>query len=116
MILKHFEINKINLNKINLLLFYGKNEGLKNEAVETLLDKSKTILNYDEKEILENTNNFIEQVISKSLFESEKFIIIKRASDKIVNIINEIMDRKITDIKIIINSDNLEKIKIAISI
>ena len=109
MILKHFEINKINLNKINLLLFYGKNEGLKNEAIETLLDKSKTILNYDEKEILENTNNFIEQIISKSLFESEKFIIIKRASDKIFNIINEIIDKKITDIKIIINSDNLEK-------
>ena len=109
MILKHFEINKINLNKINLLLFYGKNEGLKNEAVETLLDKSKTILNYDEKEILDNKNNFIEQIISKSLFESEKFIIIKRASDKIFNIINEIIDKKITDIKIIINSDNLEK-------
>ena len=39
MILKHFEINKINLNEINIILFYGKNEGLKNEAIKSLLDK-----------------------------------------------------------------------------
>ena len=33
MILKSFEINKINLDINNLILFYGKNEGLKNEAL-----------------------------------------------------------------------------------
>jgi DNA polymerase-3 subunit delta len=37
MIIKSFEINKID-NKINqLILFYGKNEGLKNEALSILI-------------------------------------------------------------------------------
>ena len=34
MILKSFEINKINLNKNKFILFYGKNEGLKKEILK----------------------------------------------------------------------------------
>ena len=41
MIIKSFEIKKIN-EKINLILFYGKNEGLKNEALDILI-KEKII-------------------------------------------------------------------------
>ena len=109
MILKFFEIGKINLKKINLILLYGKNEGLKKQATNTIIKSSKNILRYDEKEILSNTDNFLEQIFSKSLFESEKFLIIKRASDKIIDIIKEINDKKIDDVKIIVDADNLEK-------
>ena len=34
--------------------------------------------------------NFIESILSKSLFEEKKIIIIKRATDKILKIIEEI--------------------------
>jgi DNA polymerase-3 subunit delta len=39
MILKSYEINKINQNNCHLILFYGKNEGLKNEALDYLIKK-----------------------------------------------------------------------------
>jgi len=87
MIYKSFEISKIDQNINHTILFYGKNEGLKNEAVDFLFKNKKNISNYDEKEILDNENNFIENILSKSLFEQQKFIIIKRATDKILKII-----------------------------
>ena len=76
MILKSFEIKKINKNINHFILFYGKNEGLKNEALDILITDKNNVLNYDEKEILDNENNFIEDIQSRSLFEPEKFIII----------------------------------------
>ncbi len=108
MIVKFFDLDKINLNINNIILFYGKNEGLKNESLKKIV-KNSNIYVYEEKEILDNKNNFLEQILSKSLFETEKFIIIKRASDKMINIIKEVADKKIDDIKIIINTDFLEK-------
>ena len=44
MIVKSFETNKINLNLNNLFLFYGKNEGFKNEATKNILKKKKMYL------------------------------------------------------------------------
>ncbi len=109
MIIKSYELNKINFDTSKLILFYGKNEGLKNESSYTLINTGDTIAKYEEKEILENIDNFIESVSSKSLFESEKVIIIKRATDKIIKVIDEIISKNIKDIKIIFNAENLEK-------
>jgi len=109
MILKSFEIKKINQTINNLILFYGKNEGLKNEALNTLVEEGDNISNYEEKEILDNENNFIENILSKSLFESQKFIVIKRTTDKILKIIETLQQKKLEDVTIILNSDNLEK-------
>ena len=109
MIIKSFEINKINFDQNKLVLFYGKNEGFKNEATNNLIKDKDEIIKYEEKEILENINDFIESILSKSLFESEKIIIIKRVTDKILKIIDEIDSKNIEDIKIILNADNLEK-------
>ena len=108
MILKSYEIKKINLHKNNLILFYGKNEALKDEAIK-LINKNKQIFIFDEKEILENQNNFLESVTTKSLFEEEKTILIRRASDKILKIIEFIYSKDLNDINIIVNSDELEK-------
>ena len=99
MIIKSFEINKINFDQNKLVLFYGKNEGFKNEAINNLIKDKDEITKYEEKEVLENINDFIESILSKSLFESEKIIIIKRATDKILKIINEINSKNIEDIK-----------------
>ena len=109
MIIKSFEINKINFDQNKLVLFYGKNEGFKNEATNNLIKDKDEITKYEEKEVLENINDFIESILSKSLFESEKIIIIKRVTDKILKIIDEIESKNIEDIKIILNADNLEK-------
>ena len=109
MIIKSYELNKINFDQNKLILFYGKNEGLKNDSINNLLKNKENISKYEEKEILENTNIFLENVFSKSLFENEKIIIIKRVTDKILKIIEEIEEKKIEDLKIIINADILEK-------
>jgi DNA polymerase-3 subunit delta len=108
-ILKNYQIGKINFNLNNLILFYGKNEGFKNEAINNLTKNKKEISIYEEKEILDNPNNFFENVVSKSLFETEKLIIIKRASDKIIKYIDDLSSENLKDITIIINADNLEK-------
>ena len=109
MILKFFEIKKINFKKNNLFLFYGKNDGLKNSIIYEFIKKDQEILTYDEKEILENENKFLENCYTKSLFGEEKKIIIKRATDKILKVIEEIYSRNLDDTTIILNSDNLEK-------
>ena len=109
MILKSYEINKINQNINHFILFYGKNEGLKNEALNILVKNKNNISNYEEKEILDNENIFIENILSKSLFEEEKSIVIKRATDKILKIIEILHLKNLEDTTIIINSENLEK-------
>ena len=109
MIFKSFEINKINKKINQLILLYGKNDGLKNEALNILIKDENNIQNYEEKEILDNENNFIENILSKSLFETEKFFIIKRATDKILKIIENLEKRNLEDTIIILNSENLEK-------
>ncbi len=109
MIFKSFEIKKIDKKISQLILFYGKNEGLKNEALNILTKNENNIQNYEEKEILDNENNFIENILSKSLFEQEKFIVIKRTTDKILKVIETLHLKNLEDTTIILNSDNLEK-------
>ena len=111
MILKSFEISKIKLNNYNFYLFYGENEGLKEESIKNLfeiryLDK---IHRYEEKEILDNTNNFFSTILTKSFFDNEKLIIINRATDKIKTVIEELIEKKPEDVQFILNSKNLEK-------
>jgi len=111
MIIKSFELDKINGKSSNFYLFYGENEGYKNEAIEKIfnINISKNIYRYEEKEILDNFESFFESIQSKSFFEKEKLIIISRVSDKIKNIIEEIIEKNIEDIKIVLNSGILEK-------
>ena len=109
MIIKSFEATKIELDKNKFVLLYGKNNGFKSEVTNNLLKDKIEIKKYEEKEILENTNIFLENIFSKSLFENEKIIIIKRVTDKILKIIEELKEKNIEDVKIILNADVLEK-------
>ena len=109
MILKSYEIDKLNKNKANFYLFYGKNDGLKKELTEYVLKEEKNVENHEEKEILNNTEVFIENILSGSLFESKKVIIVKRASEKIFKIIEDLINRDLKDLKFIIETDNLDK-------
>ena len=111
MIQKTFEINKINLNKYNFYLFYGENEGYKNEIIKNKFEKlySNKVFRYDEKELLEKKGEFFNSILTRSFFENDKLIIISRATDKIKDIIEEISLKKIDDIKIILSASILER-------
>jgi len=111
MIIKSFELNKIDFKKNNFFLFYGENEGLKKEIIENNFKNNypKKTFYYDESEVLNNKINFFEEILSKSFFENEKLIIISRSTDKITSIIEEILEKKIDDLVLILNSGSLEK-------
>ena len=109
MILKNYQLNKINLNDNKLILLYGKNEGLKKQAIKEIIKVQKSIINYEEKEILDNSKVFIEELSSKSLFENEKVIIIKRVTDKILTVVKEINELILDNVVIIFNAEILEK-------
>ena len=111
MIIKSFELNKIDLRKNNVFLFYGENEGFKNQIIENTFKKDyqKKTFFYEESEILDNKNNFFDQILSRSFFENEKLIIINRSTDKITSVIEEILEKNIDDLILILNSGSLEK-------
>ena len=108
MILKHYNLTE-NIIKINnIFLLYGNNEGLKNEAIDKIV-KGKQFLRYDENEVLSNENLFYENATSSSLFENNKIIIVKRTTDKILKIIQEIFNKNNKETCIILNANALEK-------
>jgi DNA polymerase III subunit delta len=111
MILKSFELNKLKLNDYNFYLFYGANEGLKEESIKNLFEKNyiDKIYRYEEKEILDNINDFFNTILTKSFFDNEKLIIINRATDKVKLILEELIEKNPSDTLFILNSKNLEK-------
>ena len=111
MISKYYELKKKIKDNINFFLLYGPNTGLIDETINSVLKPifSKNIYHYDENEVLAEIDEFKEKIFNKSFFEEDKLIIISRASDKILNIIGEIIDSEVKDLKIIIKSNILEK-------
>ena len=111
MIIKSFELNKVNILKYNFYLFYGENYGLKIELIEKhFKDQFKDCTyNYEESTILKDEKKFFDEVLSKSFFENKKLIKISGATNKIKDIIENLLDRKINDVTIILIADKLEK-------
>ena len=111
MIIKSFELDKLNSYNFNLHLIYGNNEGIKEDIINNkyLKDFSGEVLKYEEQELLNSKDEFISSLLTKSLFETNKLIIVSRCSDKLSNLLAEILENEITETKIIIKSSNLEK-------
>tara|TARA_B100001564_G_scaffold81288_1_gene65420 strand:- start:1045 stop:2028 length:984 start_codon:yes stop_codon:yes gene_type:complete len=111
MIIKSYELNKIDLNKNTLFLLYGQNEGLKNEIIKKcFIDKFKEkIYRFDEKEIIDNNSDFFDGILSRSFFEEKKLFIVSRVTDKLNNIIEEILEKEIKDVVIVLNASILDK-------
>ena len=111
MIIKSFELDKLNSYDYNLHLIYGNNEGIKEDIINNkyLKDFSGEVLKYEEQELLNSKDEFISSLLTKSLFETNKLIIVSRCSDKLSNLLAEILENEITETKIIIKSSNLEK-------
>ena len=111
MIIKSFEITKIDLKKNCFFLLYGENEGHKKQIIDEKFKKLylENIYNYEESEVLKNKESFFNNILSRSFFENKKLIIIARVTDKIKDIIDEIIERKIEDLVIVLNASILEK-------
>ena len=111
MIKKNFELGKLNVKNFNLFLMYGKNEGLKKEIINKHFTKNflGQINKYDEREFIDNAETIISEILNKSLFDNEKLIIISRVTEKILNFIKELNEKEIADVKIILNSNQLDK-------
>ncbi len=110
MIIKSFELNKIDYN-YKFFLLYGENQGYKNQIILEKFKKnySESFYHYDESEVLSNKEDFFNNILSKSFFEKEKLIIINRTTDKIKDLIEEIIEKEVSDLTIILNSNTLEK-------
>ena len=110
MIIKNYQLENNNIKKYNFFLFYGDNEGLKDEKINEICKANnyKKFLYY-EKEILNDVNNFLNAVETKSFFDNEKIIVIKNATDKILNATKDILNKKIEGIIIIFNGEILDK-------
>ena len=111
MIIKSFELSKLNSYKFNLHLIFGNNEGIKDDIIRDFHLKKfdGEILKYDEQEIFNNKEEFLSSLFTKSLFETSKLIIISRGTDKLASLVTEILENTIEDVKIIIKCSNLEK-------
>ena len=111
MIKKYFDLKKINLSNFYLFLFYGKNDGLQNEVINDIFTSNfkGNVNKYDETEFINNYETLASELLTSSLFEKEKIIIISRTSDKILKFVDEILDKGIKEIKIIFKSSELEK-------
>ena len=111
MIIKSFELNKINFSKYNLFLLYGKNEGLKEEIIENKFTKKLDgqIDRYDENEFILNKETIISEIMNKSFFNDARVIIISRVSEKILKHVEEILEKDLADVKIILKSSVLDK-------
>ena len=111
MIIKSFELEKIDLKRNHFFLLYGENEGHKKQVIKEKFKKfyGENIYLYDENEILQNEEAFFNNILSKSFFEIEKLIIVTRITDKIKDIIKELLEKNIEDLVLVLNSGVLEK-------
>ena len=108
MIIKSYEIQSVKFTKFKIFLLYGKNDGQKEEVVNYLKNDNESF-SYEQNEIVEKKENLFNEIYIKSLFGEKKIIVIKRVTDKILNIIEEIEIKKIEDTKIVLIADTLEK-------
>ena len=111
MIINSFEVEKLKSTKVKKILFYGENEGYKNQIINNFFIKnfSENFEKYEENQILNNYEDFFSGLLNKSFFEKDKLLVINRASEKILKLVEEISSKKIDDVTLIINSGILEK-------
>ena len=111
MIVKSFELQKIKSSDSSIILIYGNNEGIKEQIIEDcfLKEFKGDVLNYDAIDVLSNKDELISSILNKSLFEEKKIIIISRGVEKLIDLVTEIIEKNLSEVKIIIKAQNLEK-------
>ena len=110
MILRNYDLNKLDISKNNIILFYGQNQGAKEEEIDKIIHKNKLVVNkYDEKQVLDNIENIHNELFSQSLFEEKKIIILNRVTDKLFKLVEALEDKNLSHTTLIVNSDSLDK-------
>ena len=111
MLIKSHELKNFKIKDTDFYLFYGPNTGLIEETINKIFKPifTNNIINYDEADLLNNIHSFKEMIFNKSFFDDEKFIIINRASNKILDLIQELIESQVNDLKMIIKAGPLEK-------
>ena len=111
MIYKSYLIEQnISLLDKNLFLFYGENLGLKNELKDKIKfqNKKAEIINLSQDDIINNIDNFFNEVLNISLFDEKKIYFINQVNDKILDAI-KIIEPKIDSQKFYLISESLDK-------
>jgi len=110
MIVKNYESKKIDIKLNKFFLLNGDNDGAKEDFIKSIL-KEKYVNSeiYFENEILNNLENFYSSISTKSFFDDEKIIIIKKSTNKILNLVEEIREKNFKDLILILNADLLDK-------
>jgi len=105
------ENNLSSLKEYNPILFYGENDGLKNDLKEQIKIKagSSEVITLFQDEILQKKDLLEKETNNLSLFETKKIILINEANDKLYDIILNLNKKSSKDCKIIIFSESLEK-------
>jgi len=111
MIIKSFETNKIKSKNFKSILLYGVNRGSKDELIKSFILKDflGEILKYDEPEVLEKSEIILESLLNRSLFDEHKLILISRCSNKIHSFIEKFIEKDISKVLVVLNSENLDK-------
>ena len=111
MIYKDYIVEK-NVDEIkeNIVLFYGENNGKKEDLKKNIKQKNRNlkISRNFQNEILKNEDLFLEDLFNKSLFDDTKIYFIENVDDKILDLVQNFID-KIDDQKIYFFSDILDK-------
>ena len=111
MIYKSYLIEQnINLLDKNLFLFYGENLGLKNEFKDKIKfqNNNAEIINFSQDDIINNIDNFFNEILNISLFDEKKIYFINQVNDKILDAI-KIIEPKIDSQKFYLISESLDK-------
>jgi len=111
MIIKFYDLKKKFNKNTNFYLFYGQNTGLIDETINNTIipNSSKNVNYYEEIEVINNVDVFKEEIFNRSFFEDSKLIMISRVTDKILPIIEEIIEKNINDVKILLRTVVLDK-------
>ena len=110
MIFKSYLVEEnINLLDKNLVLFYGENLGFKNQIKDVIKSKSNSeIINLFQDEVLKKPETLLNEILNKSLFENQKSFFINEVDDKILPIIDGIIEQ-LESQKIFLFSNLLDK-------
>jgi DNA polymerase-3 subunit delta len=111
MIVKNFELKKYLNDDFNLYLMYGDNTGLIEDTIQKTFKPLylENIYDYEELEIISNSDKFYSEIFNSSFFNKKKLIIINRVTEKIKVILENLINKKINDVKIILKSSLLDK-------
>ena len=113
MILKSYlvENNFDTLNQYNSIVFYGENNGLKDDFKDRLkiLNKDADIFTIYQEDILKSNDIFLRNINNQSLFNTKKVIIINEVNDKILPLLQEVLEKISGSLKIFIFGNMLDK-------